>query len=108
MKKLLVFLLIVGAGGFLFYRYVLTSAPERSCQRLATLCGGASTGLDQCVRGVTELGQKNQEAVSKFEACVADAKSCGEGAGCLVGAGVDAAGSVVNDFLKGVGKALGK
>ena len=107
MKKLIALLVVVGAG-FLVYRYVLTSAPERSCQRMATLCGGKSVGLERCVRGMTELGKTNKEGVSKFEACVNDAKSCGEGAGCLVGAGFSAASGVLNDFMKGVGNALGK
>ena len=107
MKKLIALLVVAGAV-FLVYRYVLTSAPERSCQRIATLCGDKSGGLDQCVRWMTELGKTNKEAVSKFEACVDQAKSCGEGAGCLVGAGFNAASGVLNDFMKGVGKAIGK
>jgi hypothetical protein len=108
MKKLLAFLIVVGVGGFLVYRYILTSAPERSCQRLASLCGDKSGGFDSCVRGVTELGKTNKGAASKFDACVAEAKSCGEGAGCLVGAGFSAAGGVLNDFMKGIGNAIGK
>lgn len=112
MKKLLAFLVVIGVGGFLVYRYVITSASERSCQRLASLCGERSGALEQCVRGVDQLGKANKEAVSKFESCVGDAKSCQEGAGCMVGAvvgaGVGAAGQVINDFMKGLGNAIGK
>lgn len=108
MKKLLAFLVVVGVGGFLFYRFVLTSASERSCQRLATLCAGKSAGYEQCVSGLAELGKRNAEQLSRFETCVSNAKSCGEGAGCLVGASVGAASGVLNDFMKGVGSALGK
>src|SRR5438094_3850251 len=107
MRKLLL-LLIVGVGGFLIYRYVITTPEKRSCQRLAELCGDKAMGIDKCVGDVAELGKTSKDAVARFDACVSDAKSCGEGAGCLVGAGFGAAGSVISDFLKGVGKALAK
>jgi hypothetical protein len=107
MKKLLVLLIVVGAGAFLVYRYVLTPAPERSCQRLASLCGG-KVRVEGCVNGMTELGKTNKEAAAKFDTCVADAKSCGEAAGCLAGAGISAATGVFNEFVKGVEHALGK
>jgi hypothetical protein len=108
MKKLLAFLLVIGAAGFLVYRYVLTSATERSCQKLAALCGDKPGGIDSCVRGMTELGKTNKEATSKFDSCVADAGSCAAGAGCLVGAGINAAGGVLNEFMKGIGDAVKK
>jgi hypothetical protein len=112
MKKFLAFLVVLGVGGFLVYRYVITSASERSCARLASLCGDKSAAVDQCVKGVNELGKASSDAVSKFESCVGDAKSCQEGAGCMVGAvvgaGVGAAGKVLDDFMKGIGKAIGK
>jgi len=107
MKKLLAFVIVLGAAGFLFYRFVLTSATERSCERLATLCGQKSAA-DGCVRTMTELGKSNKEAASKFESCVADAKSCAAGAGCMVGAGIGAAGQVLDEFLKGIGEAVKK
>jgi hypothetical protein len=60
------------------------------------------------VSTLTELGKSNKEAASKFDGCVADAKSCAAGAGCMVGAGLGAAGSVLNDFIKGVEDAVKK
>jgi hypothetical protein len=60
------------------------------------------------VKDVKELGKSSKEAVARFETCVTDAKSCGEGAGCLVGAGLGAASNMFNDFMKGVGKAFDK
>jgi hypothetical protein len=60
------------------------------------------------VRGMDELTRTNKEAASKFDGCVADAKSCAAGAGCLVGAGLSAAGGLLNDFMKGVGDAVKK
>jgi hypothetical protein len=107
MKTLLV-LLVLGVGGFLAYRYFVQPAEGRSCRRLADLCGEKASGVDKCARDVAELGKTSKEAVERFDTCVAQAKSCGEGAGCLVGAGFGAASHMLNDFLKGVGKALEK
>ena len=107
MKKLLAFVIVIGAAGFLIYRYVLTSATERSCERLATLCGQKS-GVERCVSGMAELGKTNKEAASKFDSCVASATSCAAGVGCGVGAGLSAAGGLLNDFVKGVEDAVKK
>jgi hypothetical protein len=107
MKKLLAFVLVLGAAGFLIYRYVLTSATERSCQRLATLCG-QKAGVERCVSGMAELGKTNKEAASRFDTCIADAKSCAAGVGCGVGAGLSAAGGLLNDFVKGLEDAVKK
>jgi hypothetical protein len=108
MKKLLAFLIVVGAAGFLVWKFVLAPAPQRSCARLAALCGQKTAALEGCVRGMTELGNSNREAASKFDSCVGKAGSCLEGTGCLVGAGVSAAGGALNDFVKGIGNAIGK
>ena len=107
MKKLLAFVIVIGVAGLLVYRYVLTSATERSCERLATLCG-KKAGVESCVRGMAELGKTNKEAASRFDACVADAKSCAAGVGCGVGAGLSAAGGLLNDFVKGIEDAVKK
>jgi hypothetical protein len=107
MKKLLAFVIVLGAAGFLVYRYVLTSTTERSCERLATLCGHKA-GIDRCVRGMTELHKTNKEAASRFDTCIADAKSCAAGMGCGVGAGLSAAGGLLNDFVKGIEDAVKK
>jgi hypothetical protein len=108
MKKLLVFLIVVGAAVFLVQRFVLTSATERSCQRLASLCGDKSMAVDSCVRGMNDLAKNDKEAARKFDSCVGDAKSCAAGAGCLVGAGLSAAGGLLNEFMKGIGDAVKK
>lgn len=108
MKTLFKLLLVLGVGAFLLYRFVLTTPEKRSCQKLIELCGEDTIAIDRCVGDVKELGHSSKTAVDKFDTCMADAKSCVEGTGCLVGVGLNAAGHVVNDFLKGVGKALQK
>jgi hypothetical protein len=107
MKKLLAFVIVLGVAGFLVYRFVLTSAAERSCERLANLCG-QKTAVDACVRTMKEVGKTSKESASKFDGCMGDAKSCAEGLGCVAGAGIGAAGSMINDFLKGLGEAVKK
>lgn len=108
MRTLFGLLLVLGVAGFLLYRYVLPSSEKRSCERLAELCGRPTANVDRCVADVSALGKTSQEAVTRFDGCVADAKTCGEAAGCLVGAGVSSASGVFHEFMKGVGKALEK
>ena len=50
--------------------------------------------------------QASSESLDKFHNCVADAKTCAEGGGCLVGAGLSAAGNAVRQFIEGIGKTL--
>jgi hypothetical protein len=106
MKKLLALVVLAGIG-FVVYRYVLTSATERSCQRLASLCGRASA-VEGCVRGMTELGRTNKEAAGNFDRCVADAQSCAAAMGCGVGAGLSAARGVLDEFVRGIEDAVKK
>jgi hypothetical protein len=104
MKKLLALLIVGGVAWFAYSRF--WKAPElRSCQRLAELCGDKSD-VDKCVKDVADMRKMSQEAVSKLDRCVGDARSCVEATGCLFGAGMGAAGTMFNDFMKGVGKAL--
>ncbi|HJZ88247.1 MAG TPA: hypothetical protein VKN99_23895 [Polyangia bacterium] len=108
MKKLLLFLIILGVGGYFAYRYYVT--PEkRSCARLAQLCGFKSDDHQRCVSQLADLGRNaNSESMAKFHDCVAGAKTCAEGSGCLVGAGLSAAGNLFHSFLEGVEKAFHK
>ena len=106
MKKLLL-LVILGGIGWFAYRTLMGSPERRSCQKLAELCGDKAQ-IDGCVSDVKDLGKMSKDAASKFDSCVADAKSCAAGAGCMVGAGLSAAGGLLNDFMKGVGDAVKK
>ena len=108
MARFIGFLLVLALIGFVVYRFVITSADQRSCERLASLCGEKSETVERCVNHVKGLGKMNGEAAAKFHSCVGDAHSCGEAAGCVVGAGFGAVGQTLNDFIKGLGKALDK
>lgn len=110
MKKVIaviVVLLIIG-GGVGAYAYFRN--PERSaCIKVADLCGEKSGGmkeLDQCVEQVAQWRKvAGDEAVNKGITCVDQAKTCGEAMGCVAGAGAKSVEGLVNDFLKGFGKA---
>jgi hypothetical protein len=104
MKKLLALLIVGGVAWFAYGRFI--KPPEkRACQRLAALCGD-DADAGKCVKDIADIGKMSQEALGKLDSCVADARSCGEATGCLFGAGLGAAGSMFNDFMKGVGKSL--
>jgi hypothetical protein len=106
MKKLLA-LVILGGVGWFAYNHYLRPPEQRACHTLAALCGDDANSK-QCVNDVAELGKMSKDALSKLDSCLADAKSCMEGSGCLVGAGLGAAGTALGEFVKGVGRALPK
>jgi hypothetical protein len=106
MKKLLALVLLGGVGWFAYTRF-LRPPEERACHALAALCGDDAE-TKSCAKDVGELKKMSKDAVAKLDTCLADAKSCVEGTGCLVGAGMGAAGQMMGDFVKGVGRALPK
>jgi hypothetical protein len=107
MGKLLVVLAILGVGGYFSYKHFFKKE-ERSCAKMATLCGDKAGESTKCESDLAELGKVSPEAVAKFHTCIGDANSCGEAAGCYIGAGMKAVGNTLNDVLKGMGKALGQ
>ena len=106
--RLVAVLLIVGLIGYLGYRYVTTSPHKVTCVKLARLCGDKFPDVDKCVDDVGELSRRNRASAAKIDACIAHASSCGEGAGCLIGGGLSAAGNALKELVEGVGKALKK
>lgn len=112
MKNFFGLLLVVGiiaAGVYGYFTFIKT--PEvRGCEKLASLCGGASEKpeeLKQCVdqmRKLKEVG--GPEALNQPLKCISDAKTCGEGVGCAAGAYGRAGGKILQDALKGLEKAL--
>jgi hypothetical protein len=106
--RLVAVLLVVCLIGYLGYRYVTRSPHKATCVRLADLCGDKFPSVDKCVDDVGQLSRRDRASAAKIDACIASAKSCGEGAGCLVGGGLTAAGNALKDLVDGVGKALKK
>lgn len=113
MKKLIL-LLVVGVvvvfvAGYYFAPDKMPAAlhPERrACQRVASLCGSDST--TECVEAFGQLREHlGDEAMRKPIKCTMEAQSCAEAAGCVSGAGVNAAVKTVGDFFKGITKSVG-
>jgi hypothetical protein len=106
--RLVAVLLVVCLIGYVGYRYV-TSTPHRAtCVKLARLCGDKFPSVDKCDDDVRSLSQRNRASAMKIDSCMARASSCAEGAGCLIGGGLTAAGNALKDMVDGVGKALKK
>ena len=107
MKKLLV-VAIVAAVGYVAYAKFYKSE-RRTCARMTQLCGEKSDGIDKCEADLNDMRQSlGDEAVKKLDTCVADAKSCPEAVGCMVGAAGSGIGDAMNKFMQGVGKGLSK
>lgn len=106
MKKLLS---VLALGVVAYVVYALVRSPEsRTCAHMAALCGLDQRGgeVDRCRRALASLKQSNAPAAEQVNACVAEAKSCGEVAGCASGAAWTMGAGLVNDFLSGLRKTL--
>lgn len=113
MKKILPILAVVlvaaiGIGAFAYMR----NPSRAACVKVADLCGekdGTKEKLDQCVDQIDQWRKvAGNEPVDKGLQCVDQSKTCGEAMGCVAGAGVNGFKNVVDDFLKGFGKGIGK
>jgi len=107
-KKALAAVLVLGVIGAT--AFALTRSPERSaCLRVADLCGtqnGTKQDLDQCVDDIKQFRKvAGDEAADRGIVCVEGAKTCGEAAGCVAGAGFKGIQGVVDGFFKGFGNA---
>lgn len=106
MKKIVVVLLLVGAGGFVYYKFL--TPEKRSCGKLASLCGAEVSG-EKCEDGLVDLKKGiGDDGAAKLHDCVGKAQSCAEATGCMVGAGVSGAADAVGKFMKRLGEALKK
>ena len=108
MKKLLALVSFVALTGGV--AYAVGHNPERSaCRKMAELCGvkdGTPEDLAACVDDIKQWRKiGGDEATDKGLACVDEAKTCGEATGCVAGAGFKGVQGVINEFIKGFGKA---
>lgn len=98
----LILIAALGLGGWLLYSRVLVSPEQRTCGRLAELCGAKRA------EGCTEKMERFRKtagdaAFKKAESCIDKAETCLGAAGCMVGAHL----SGLGDFLGGVMDGLG-
>lgn len=112
MKKLVAFavvaLLVVGVVKLVSGKTTEGRA-RKACENLIAQCeslaklGGeklSSDDADECAKDVSDAKDELGSSYDDVTSCMADASSCGEALGCLVGG----AGNVINDELEGFGK----
>ncbi len=112
MKKLVAFavvaLLVVGVVKLVSGKTTEGRA-RKACENLISQCeslaklGGAklsSEDVDDCAKDVSDAQDELGDSYGEVTSCMADADSCGEALGCLVGG----AGNVIHDELEGFGK----
>jgi len=109
MKKILALCVLAAllVGGWWVYSRFMAPPEARACARLADLCNAAESDAKEsdCAQGLQEMKKvAGEKAVERATACIAEADSCINAAGCMVGAGVGAFG----EFLEGMQKALEK
>jgi hypothetical protein len=107
MKKLLV-LAVLAVAAYGAYAFVLRPPEKRACMRAAELCGLDPGGgdLDRCLQMFDSLKKSNVDSVGQATTCIADAKSCGEAAGCASGVALTVGTGFVKDFLSGLQKSI--
>lgn len=112
MKKLVAFavvaLLVVGVVKVVSGKTTEGRA-QKACENLISQCeslaklGGeelSSDDVDECAKDVSDAKDELGDSYGDVTSCMADADSCGEALGCLVGG----AGNVIHDELEGFGK----
>lgn len=104
--KALVMLCALGAIGYGVYVFFFAQTNARACDRLAELCGGQTekSAVGRCTGFFARLETSGgEENLARSRKCILQSKSCPAALGCMVGAGLNAAG----DFLDGVKRSLG-
>ena len=101
----LIVLVALGVGGWLLYTRVLVSPEQRTCGRLAELCGA------ERAKGCTEKMERlretaGDEAFDKARSCIDKAESCLGAAGCMVGAHLSGLGDFMQGLVEGLGSDL--
>jgi hypothetical protein len=110
MNKLLVLVLLGGAGAGAYWWKYQRPVEKRVCARLESLCRDDEHDSDdraRCEKDMADLQRTaSPETMQHLDRCLADAKSCVEGGGCIVGTGISVAGDALSDFGRGVSHAL--
>ena len=108
MKKLLVVLVLAGLAVVVYAKVFRSSPAEKTCAKLEDLCGGENGETiepGECRDGFAEARKMfGDDAVDRAVSCVADANSCMEAVGCVMGAGMRS----FDQLQKGMERGLGK
>jgi hypothetical protein len=105
MKSATALFLVLG----LFGCDLLAPAPERVCNRMAKLCELKPADAKACSEELTKsAGVLGKERIDKMTTCVKESTTCAEAGGCMAGTGVAAVGEQLDNFMKGMDRALAK
>jgi hypothetical protein len=79
-------------------------APSRAaCDRVVSLCQGNETDRRQCEQTLADLRPNvDAENAARTARCVAEARTCGEATGCMVGGAARAGAGFLRDFTNGL------
>lgn len=105
--KGIILLVALGAIGFGIFHFFFAESNARACDRLAELCAGSAqkSAVARCTGFFERLEQAGgKENIARSRKCLLESKNCPAALGCMVGAGLNAAG----DFLDGVRRSLGE
>jgi hypothetical protein len=105
MKKLIVVLILVGAGGWLAWRK--WARPEaRACHKLQSLCGDKDD-IAKCEEMFDTLKKGGgADVVDQPIQCILESNSCATAIGCGAAMGARLELGAMRDMLKGFGRAL--
>lgn len=111
MKKLLVVLVLAGLGVVVYAKVFRQTPAERTCSKLVDLCAVQGQGKDkldmgECRDGFAEARKMfGDDVVDRAVSCVADASSCMEAVGCVMGAGMRSFDQLQRGMERGFGSA---
>jgi hypothetical protein len=111
MKTLVILVLLAGVGYGAYKLTIGRPAEKRACAHLVDLCGDDHSDKDvaDCEQTFADLRKiGGDDSVDKPAQCLADAKTCGEGVGCVAGAMGRAGINFGSDFFKGLDHSLSK
>ena len=107
MKYLLVFIILIGAGGFVAYQYLPFTAEKRICQKLDDLCGDSSSAdksTASCEEDIAKVEREmGPESVERLEVCVTDSDTCVAAVACMTTTVIrGTAGEVLDGIRRGL------
>ncbi|MBW2733103.1 MAG: hypothetical protein JRH20_11985 [Deltaproteobacteria bacterium] len=99
--KGLVLLGVLGGISYGAYHLFFAKTNAQACDKLSELCGGEArkSAVKRCTGFFEQLESAGgKENIARTRTCILDSRTCPAAVGCMVGAGLNAAG----DFLEGI------
>ena len=110
MNKVLVSIVLVllVVAGIATYALVIRTPEKQACAHAALLCGLDPRGAEaeRCTQVLVSTKRSHVQAVERASACMTEAKSCVEIAGCASGAVLGIGTGFIQDFIGGLAKTI--